>query len=426
MAQGPWGGNGGGDGGRPRGDGERPRGGRREPPQDDRQRPGRPPAGGPGNQQIPEIDELMRKGQERLRAIMGGRHDDRRGPGGPTGGPGGGMPPMPRMSRGTFGLIALAAVALWAFNSVYTVNTEEEAVELLFGRPIAVVGEGLNFAPWPVVTYEVVRVTEERTVTIGKGEAGAMDSGLMLTRDQTIVDMEYQVVWNISDPEKFLFNLADPQGTIRAVGESAMRDIVARSELAPILNRDRLAVASELTLAVQRTLDEYQAGIHVVRVNLDRADPPREVIDSFLEVQAAQQRRDQLEKEADAYANRVLAAARGEAAALLEGAEADRARAVNSAEGAAARFNSVYAEYVKAPEVTRERLYLETMERVLGASSTVLIDQPEGAQGVLPYLPLDALKPGPGASRGPAAPSGSGTGGNGAANNPAQTSGGTN
>src|SRR5690606_37685618 len=151
---------------------------------------------------------------------------------------------------------------------------------------------------------------------------------------------------------------------------------------------------TELTQAVQRTLDGYQSGIHVVRVNLDRADPPREVIDSFLEVQAAQQRRDQLEKEADAYANRVLAAARGEAAALLEGAEADRARAVNSAEGAAARFNSVYAEYVKAPEVTRERLYLETMERVLGGSSTVLIDQPEGAQGVLPYLPLDALKPG--------------------------------
>lgn len=382
MAQGPWGGNGGGDG-------ERPRGGRREPPQDDRQRPGRPPAS--GGQQIPEIDELVRKGQERLRAIMGGRQD--RGGRGPVG-PGGSGSPGPRMSRGTFGLVALAVAAVWTFTSFYTVNTEEKAVELLFGRPIAVVGEGLNFAPWPVVSYEIVRVTEERTVGIGKGEAGAMDSGLMLTRDQNIVDMEYQVVWNISDPERFLFNLADPQGTIRAVAESAMRDIVARSELSPILNRDRLTIATELTQAVQRTLDSYQSGIHVVRVNLDRADPPREVIDSFLEVQAAQQRRDQLEKEADAYANRVLAAARGEAAALLEGAEADRARAVNSAEGAAARFNSVYAEYVKAPEVTRERLYLETMERVLGGSSTVLLDAP-GGQGVLPYLPLDGLKPTP-------------------------------
>ena len=384
MAQGPWGGQGGG------GDDDRSRGGRRpEPPRDGHQ-PGRP---GGGQQQIPEIDELMRKGQERLRAIMGGRQDGRRSGGGGGGGHGAG-PQMPRMNRGTIGLVALAAAAFWVFNSVYQVNTEEEAVELLFGRPISVVGEGLNFAPWPVVTKEIVRTTEERTVMIGKGEGGAMDSGLMLTRDQNIVDMEYQVVWNISDPEKFLFNLADPQGTIRAVAESGMRDIVARSELAPILNRDRLAIASELADAVQRTLDGYQSGINVVRVNIDRADPPREVIDSFLEVQAAQQRRDQLEKEADAYANRVLAAARGEAAAVLEGAEADRARAVNSAEGAAAHFNSVYAEYVKAPEITRQRLYLETMERVLGGSGKVLIDPNAGGggQGVVPYLPLDRLR----------------------------------
>ena len=380
MAQGPWGGQGGGDD-------DRPRGGRRpDAPRDDHQPPGRP-----GGQQIPEIDELMRKGQERLRAIMGGRSDKGRGGGGGPSGPG---PQMPRMGRGTFGLVALAAVALWVFNSVYQVNTEEEAVELLFGRPIAVAGEGLNFAPWPVVTYEIVRTTEERIVNIGTGEGGPLDTGLMLTRDQNIVDMEYQVVWNISDPEKYLFNLADPQGTIRAVAESGMRDIVARSELAPILNRDRLAIASELAEGVQRALDSYQSGIRVVRVNIDRADPPREVIDSFLEVQAAQQRRDQLEKEADAYANRVLAAARGEAAAVLEGAEADRARAVNSAEGAAAHFVSVYNEYIKAPEVTRQRLWLETMERVLGGAGKVLIDPETGGQGqgVVPYLPLDRLR----------------------------------
>lgn len=376
MAQGPWGGNGGGD------DDDRKNGGRRP----DQPQSGRP--GGPG-QQIPEIDELMRKGQERLRVIMGGG-------GGSGGGRGGKKPEMPRMSRGTFGLVALAAAAIWVFNSFYQVNTEEQSVELLFGRPISVQGEGLNFAPWPVVTYEIVRVTEEQVVPIGLGQPGSTDSGLMLTRDQNIVDMEYQVVWNIKDPEQFLFNLADPEGTIRAVAESAMRDIVARSELAPILNRDRLAIADELKLAVQRTLDGYQAGINVIRVNLDRVDPPREVISSFLEVQAAQQRRDQLEKEADAYSNRVLAAARGEAAALLEQAEAERARAVNGAEGDAARFKSVYAEYVKAPELTRQRLYLETMERVLGGVNKVIIDQPVGTagQGVLPYLPLEGLRPG--------------------------------
>lgn len=379
MAQGPWGGNTGGDGGRRNG-GKRP-----EPPEErDRNRPARP--GEPG-QQIPEIDELMRKGQERLRVIMGGGGGRR-----PSSGGSGGQ--MPQIPRGMFGLIALILVGIWVFSSFYQVNTEEESVELLFGRPIAVKGEGLNFAPWPVVTYEIVPVTQERVVAIGKGEAGKMDSGLMLTRDQNIVDMEYQVVWNITDPEKYLFNLADPEDTIRAVAESAMRDIVARSELAPILNRDRLAIGNELTEAVQRTLDAYQAGIHIVRVNLDRADPPPEVIDSFREVQAAQQRRDQLEKEADAYANRVLAAARGEAAALLEEAEAERARAVNLAEGEAARFTSIYAEYVKAPEVTRHRLYLEMMERVLGGTDKVLLDQAEGGQGVVPYLPLDMLKSG--------------------------------
>ena len=215
----------------------------------------------------------------------------------------------------------------------------------------------------------------------------------MLTRDQNIVDMAYQVVWNISDPEKYLFNLADPEDTIRAVAESAMRDIVARSELAPILNRDRGTIAEDLKLAAQSTLDAYESGINVVRVNLDRADPPREVIDSFREVQAAQQERDRLEKEADAYANRVLANARGEAAALIERAEAYRADAVNTAEGEAARFISVHDEYIKAPDVTRRRMYLETMEKVLGQANKVLIDGQAG-QGVVPYLPLDHLRPG--------------------------------
>ena len=170
-----------------------------------------------------------------------------------------------------------------------------------------------------------------------------------------------------------------------------MRDIVARSELAPILNRDRGTIAEDLKLAAQSTLDAYESGINVVRVNLDRADPPREVIDSFREVQAAQQERDRLEKEADAYANRVLANARGEAATVIERAEAYRADAVNTAEGEAARFNSVYDEYIKAPEVTRRRMYLETMEKVLGQANKVILDGDAG-QGVVPYLPLDRLR----------------------------------
>jgi len=198
-----------------------------------------------------------------------------------------------------------------------------------------------------------------------------------------------------SDPEKYLFNLADPENTIRAVSASAMRDIIARSELSPILNRDRGVIASDLRTAVQATLDSYNAGITVIRVNLQVAQPPREVIDAFREVQAAQQERDRLEKEADAYANQVTAGARGEAARLMEAAEGYRAEAVNGAQGEAARFLSVFTEYVKAPEITRRRLYLETMERVLGGMNKVILDgvsgDEAGGQGVVPFLPLNEL-----------------------------------
>ena len=299
----------------------------------------------------------------------------------------------PLFSKQGLAIGAVAVLALWGFASFYTVKPEERSVELFLGEFSSVGNPGLNFAPWPFVTAEIVQVTGERNTDIGTGRGGALDTGLMLTRDQNIVDIEFQVVWNISDPSRFLFNLADPTDTIRAVSESAMRDIIARSELAPVLNRDRGAIASDLRASIQGTLDSYEAGINVVRINFDRADPPREVIDSFREVQAAQQERDRLEKEADAYANRVTAAARGESARLMEEAEAYRAEVVNNAQGEASRFVSVYEEYVKAPDVTRRRMYLETMEQVLGGMNKVILDgvSGEGAQGVVPYLPLNDL-----------------------------------
>ncbi|MBK5944905.1 HflK protein [Rhodobacter veldkampii DSM 11550] len=366
---GPWGSGGGGD------DDDRDPNGRRG---------GRRPGEGAP---IPEIEEIMKKGTEQLRVLMGGR-----GGGGGKTGRGGQMPGAPRLTRGTLGLAALAALGVWAFASFYTVRPEERSVELLFGEYQSTGNPGLNFAPWPAVRAEIVQVTGERTTDVGTGRAGLLDSGLMLTRDQNIVDIEFQVVWNIDDPAKFLFNLADPADTIRAVAESAMRDIIARSELAPILNRDRGAIAADLRAAVQGTLDSYNAGLNVIRINFDRADPPREVIDSFREVQAAQQERDRLEKEADAYANRVLAGARGEAARLVEEAEAYRAQVVNDAQGEASRFVSVYDEYVKAPDVTRRRMYLETMEKVLGGIDKVILDGVSGEGGVVPYLPLDRLQ----------------------------------
>jgi len=370
---GPWGGGGnrGGD------DDQRPPGGGR-----------RPPEGGP---QFPEIDDLVRRGQDQLRVLMGGR-----GGGGRGGAGGGGQ--GPQFGKGTIGLAALGAVALWVFASLYTVKPEEQSVELFLGTYYKTGNPGLNFAPWPLVTAEVVNVTSERTEDIGR-RVGGREEGLMLTTDANIVDIDFQVVWNISDPSKLLFNIRDPQLTVQAVSESVMREIIAASNLAPILNRDRGIIADTALANIQETMDEYESGIQIVRLNLDKADPPLEVIDSFREVQAAEQERDRLQRQADAYANRVLAEARGQAAQILEDSEGYRARVVNEALGDASRFTSVLTEYSKAPEVTRRRLYIETMERVLGGIDKTILDNAvlggdgsTGGSGIVPYLPLNELR----------------------------------
>jgi len=365
---GPWGGDRSGNN-RPMGKNDDDRGNRR-------------PSGQSG-QVPPEVEEMLRAGQERFRVLMGGGNG---GSGGSSGQGGGG----PQSVRGMLGLGALLAIGLWAFSSFYTVKPEEKSVELFLGEFSSVGNPGLNFAPWPVVTYEVLPVTREQTESIGIGGRGS-DAGLMLTGDENIVDIDFEVVWNINDPSEYLFNLRDPQQTIRAVSESAMREIIAQSELAPILNRDRGIIAVRLQELIQSTLDSYESGINIVRVNFDRADPPEQVIDAFREVQAAEQERDRLEKQADAYANRVLAQARGEAAQALETAEAYRAQVVNGATGEASRFGAILNEYRKAPEVTRKRMYLETMEEVLGRVDKVIIDE-SGGSGVVPYLPLNELR----------------------------------
>ena len=216
----------------------------------------------------------------------------------------------------------------------------------------------------------------------------------MLTGDENVVDIDYQVVWNINDPANYLFNLRDPRQTIRAVSESAMREIIAQSELAPILNRDRGIIADRLKDLIQKTMDSYESGVNIIRVNFDKADPPESVIDAFRDVQAAAQERDRLQNVADAYANRVLAEARGSSAQILEEAEGYRAQVVNEAAGEASRFTAVLGEYAKAPEVTRKRLYLEAMEDVLGDVNKVILDGSTGGngQGVVPYLPLNELR----------------------------------
>ena len=368
---GPWGGGGGGN----RGKG--PWGG------------GGGGGGGGGNQQGPDIDDLIRKGRDQLRVVLGGKGGGTGGAGGGGRGPGRGFEKILPIA------IPVLLVVAWVFQSLYRVDTREESVELFFGKYYNTGTEGLNFAPWPVVTYEKYPVTAENTIDIGKGLGG--DAGLMLTGDENIVDIDFQVVWNVKRLDQFLFNIDRHEATIRAVSESAMREVIARSNLATILNVNRASISQEVEELVQQTLDSYSSGINIVRLNFDKADPPQEVRQAFLDVQAAEQDRDTLEKQAEAYSNQKLAEARGEVAQLLQQAEAYKAQVVNEAKGEAARFVSVYDEYAAAPDVTRKRLYLETMERVLGDVEKIIIDESTGGgngQGVVPYLPLNELRRG--------------------------------
>ena len=369
KSSGPWGsGGGGGGGGGPWGGGGQGGGGPRG-------------GGGGGGGQGPNIDDFFKKGQNQLKNVLGDG--------------GGGS------SWSGLIFVLLFAAAGWTYLSVFQVKPEEQAVVLQFGKFDRVVGSGLNFAPWPIYTFEKRAVTTENTVEIGQSRgaatssrAGGRNAGLMLTGDENIIDVNYQVVWNIKDIEMFVFNIADAEATIEAVGESAMREVIGRSQLAPLLNRDRALLGEQVKDLIQLTLDEYESGVNIVRVNLDRADPPPEVIDAFRDVQAAEQERDTKLKQAEAYYNRRTAEARGEAAQIFEQAEAYRAQVVNEAEGDAARFNSVYEEYAVAQEVTRKRLYIETMERVFGGMNKIIIDKDSGpnGDGIVPYLPLDQLQ----------------------------------
>ena len=345
---GPWGGGGDGPDDKNKGQDDRRNGGDRR------------------GQQLPDVDQLMRKGQEQLRVLMGGKGNG----GGGNNGRGDGPANIFTRQNVFFGIIGL--VLFWAYMSFYQLKPEERSVELMFGKFSSIGEEGLNFAPWPFVTAEVLNTTRQNTTAIGTGAGGAEDNGLMLTSDQNIVDIEFEVVWIINDPTKYLFNLKDPEGTIKAVAESSVRDIAARSQLMPILNTERGAIGNVLEEEIQATLQSYDSGITVVRVNLLKSDAPEEVKDSFRAVQAAQQERDRLQKEADAYANKVTAQARGNAAQTAEQAKAYSTQVVNVAEGDASRFTSIFGEYVKAPEVTRQRLYLETMEQVLGGMKKII------------------------------------------------------
>ncbi|MDZ7823195.1 MAG: FtsH protease activity modulator HflK [Ahrensia sp.] len=331
--------------------------------------PKRPNRGG-GNMP-PDLEDLIRQGQDKLkRAIPGG------------GGSGG-------SNKAFMGLLAVGAAVLYAMQAFYQVDTDERAVELLFGKPKAELSQpGLHFHLWPIETVETVKIVENQ-VAIGSANSRT-SSGLMLSGDQNIVDVQFSVLYAVINPQDYLFNVAGPDDVVRQVAESAMREIVGRRPAQDVFRDNRQAIAQEVRDSMQLTLESYGTGIAINTVSIEDAAPPKEVADAFEEVQRAEQDEDRFREEANQYSNQKLGAARGEAAQVREEASAYATRVVQEAQGEAARFISIYDQYKLAPEVTRKRLFIETMEGVLRDSNKIILDENGG--GVVPYLPLPEVQ----------------------------------
>ena len=329
------------------------------------------PRGGGGNP--PDLEEIIRRGQDRLKKAL---------PGG-TG----------RMGTPLFwGVAAAALIALYAFKSIYTVQPDQRGVELIFGKPKDEIQmPGLQFVAWPIETVEIANI-QERQLQIGGQQRGAqLNSGLMLSGDQNIVEVTFSVLYSVTDPKAYLFNVANPDEIVRQVAESAMREVVGQRPAQDVFRDDRGGISDQVKVTLQQSLDEYGVGVQIATVSIEDAAPPPQVQDAFEEVQRAEQDEDRFVEEAQQYANQKLGAARGQAAQIREVAAAYKNRVVQEAQGEAQRFISVYDEYKKAPEVTRKRLFLETMENVLKSSDKVIIEQGQGGNGVVPYLPLPEI-----------------------------------
>jgi modulator of FtsH protease HflK len=270
---------------------------------------------------------------------------------------------------------------------------------LYLGKPDRQEPPGLHYRlPYPVEEVYLPKVTRQNIIEIGmrSGEPArrvleVLPESLILTGDENIVDIHFVVFWRIKDAQKYLFNIQSPEITVKDVAESAMRDVVGQSNIQPILTGARQKTEQAVQKLMQEVLDRYGAGISVDQVQLQKVDPPDQVIDAFRDVQAARADQERLQNEAGSYANRVVPEARGEAERILQAARAYREQTVAEATGQSARFLKVYDEYKKAPDVTRTRMYLETMERVLGGADKIIFDS-KGGQGVVPYLSLDQLQ----------------------------------
>jgi modulator of FtsH protease HflK len=356
---------------------------------------GSPPSGS----SPPDLEELLRRGQDKLRTVL---------PGGGLGGRG-------------IALIALLAIVLWGFSGFFRVEPDELGLVMRFGKYVRDAKPGLNYhIPYPVESVELPKVTRVNRIDIGMRVVEDMRRGtqmrdvpeesLMLTGDENIVDVDFAVFWVVKadgGAGAYRFNIQNPEGTVKAVAESAMREVVGRSEIQPILTGARQNIETAVTELMQKVLDSYSSGIQVTQVQMQKVDPPAQVIDSFRDVQAARADQERAQNEAQTYANRVVPEARGRAAQVTQSAEAYREQTVAEATGQTSRFNQIYDEYKKAPGVTRQRLYLETMERVFGGTDKIILDSSgQAGGGVVPYLPLPELRNRPPTPPPPAPPTG--------------------
>lgn len=336
---------------------------------------------GSGGGQPPDLEEMFKRGQDKVKQVMHG----------------GGIPgPLLFLVA----IVACAVIAWQAFT--FRVNPDELGVVMRFGKFIRQDPPGLRFRyPYPIDEVRLPKVTRQNIIEIGMRSTGSGRLGtatrderaesLMLTGDENIVDIDFVVLWRIKDAAQYLFNIQNPDTTVKEVAESAMREVVGESKIQPILTEERQKTEEAVQKLIQKTLDSYGAGIRIDQVKLQKVDPPAEVIDAFRDVQAARADMERLQNEAYGYANKVVPEARGQAQRILQSAEGYKQQVVNEAKGQTSRFLQVYDQYKKAPDVTRKRMFLETMERVLGDTDKIIIDD-KGGKGVIPYLPLDTLQ----------------------------------
>ncbi len=353
---------------------------------------GRDPWGNRGDQKgPPDLDEVLKKLQARLGRLFGGR--------GGGGGSGGGFR-LPGGSLVGAGVIAAVAVGAWALAGFYIVDPAEEGVVLRFGQYRITTAPGLHWRPYFVDSVEKVNVQQIHNQEIGFRSSGASRSSvahesLMLTEDENIIDLKFSIQYRIDDPQFYLFNVLDPDLTLRQATESAVREVVGRSGMDFVITAGRDVVASEAGTLIQEILNEYEAGLNITSVNMQDAQPPAQVQDAFFDAVKAREDQERIINQANAYKADIVPKARGEANAMLERADAYRQRVIAQADGETDRFLKVLSEYQKAPAVTRERLYLETVEQVMANSSKVLVDLPGGNN--IMFLPLDKLLSGQGA-----------------------------